>query len=262
TKYCLSETNDAGLCTWSNTAPTEYIFSSEGSKTLYIFVRDAASNISASASASTTIVLTTPSPVSAQDSNSAISAIRIKIGNELQKVKDKIISWKKVFKLQGSDDSLANGQVAIYQDGKKIKSVDVDSDGEWSKSLKLADGFSGIIKLKYFDQFDSELDSDKFKLQIDTRKPVFNQPFPATLTKGRTDRIYFDATDDNLNYYKVKLLDSQNHIQKNWRQQKEAEYYVPADVPNGSYTLIVRVYDKAGNYQEEQTLLKIVQSWR
>ena len=260
TEYCLTETNDASTCSWDTFAHTTYTFSSEGSKTLYAFAKDAASNVSTSRSATTTIALATPNPTPTPNTNSksVISAIKIKIGDELQKVKNKIISWEKSFKLQGNSDSLANGQVKIYQGSKKIKTVDVGSDGKWSKNLQLDDGFSGTIKLKYFNQSGNELNSDKFKLQIDTQKPTFDQPFPISLTKGRPDRIYFDATDDNLRYYKVKLLDAQGHIQKNWRQQNEAEYYVPVDVPNGNYIFIARAYDKAGNYAEEQTELKVV----
>ena len=57
TGYCLSETNSASGCSWTSTAPTTYVFSSSGSHTLYAFSKDAAGNISSSASASITITL-------------------------------------------------------------------------------------------------------------------------------------------------------------------------------------------------------------
>ncbi len=53
--YCLSETSDSSGCTWSTTVPTSYTFTSIGSKTLYAWAKDAAGNISASASATSTV---------------------------------------------------------------------------------------------------------------------------------------------------------------------------------------------------------------
>lgn len=58
TKYLLNESattptlTDAG---WSTTVPTSYTFTTSGSKTLYAWVRDAAGNISSSASDNTTV---------------------------------------------------------------------------------------------------------------------------------------------------------------------------------------------------------------
>ncbi len=66
TGYKLAETSAAPLAGdggWTSSAPVEYTFSSEGTKTLYAWVKDAAGNISASASKTITINLqdeTTP----------------------------------------------------------------------------------------------------------------------------------------------------------------------------------------------------------
>lgn len=58
TGYCLSETDSSDGCTWKANAPSTYTFASDGVKTLYAFARDAAGNISSSASATINIQTT------------------------------------------------------------------------------------------------------------------------------------------------------------------------------------------------------------
>ena len=55
TGYCLKETAGSTDCTWSLTAPTSYAFNSEGSKTLYAWVKDAAGIVSNPSTATITI---------------------------------------------------------------------------------------------------------------------------------------------------------------------------------------------------------------
>ncbi|MEJ2697072.1 MAG: carboxypeptidase regulatory-like domain-containing protein [Candidatus Sulfobium sp.] len=52
-----SRTPSAGAEGWTQTAPSSFIFSSEGTKTLYAWARDAAGNVSTSKSATVTITL-------------------------------------------------------------------------------------------------------------------------------------------------------------------------------------------------------------
>jgi len=62
TGYLLTESAtspDADDPEWSETAPTEYVFSSEGTKNLYAWAKDASGNISSSLSDSVTITLPT-----------------------------------------------------------------------------------------------------------------------------------------------------------------------------------------------------------
>ncbi|MCE5265679.1 MAG: hypothetical protein LLG97_19395 [Deltaproteobacteria bacterium] len=58
TGYCLAETNDSAGCSWEGSAPASYTFGAYGSKTLYAFAKDAADNVSDSAS--DTVVITEP----------------------------------------------------------------------------------------------------------------------------------------------------------------------------------------------------------
>lgn len=57
TGYCLAESNSNSDCSWTSIVPSSYTFKSTGEKTLYAFVSDSDGNISASVSASTTIVI-------------------------------------------------------------------------------------------------------------------------------------------------------------------------------------------------------------
>ncbi len=57
TGYCLVETNNSAGCSWGGSAPSTYVFSTQGTKTLYAFAKDAAGNISDSLNDSVTIVL-------------------------------------------------------------------------------------------------------------------------------------------------------------------------------------------------------------
>lgn len=53
--YCLTETNSSSGCAWVATVPTGYTFTTSGIKTLYAWAKDAAGNISASVSATSTV---------------------------------------------------------------------------------------------------------------------------------------------------------------------------------------------------------------
>ena len=64
TGYLLTESSSAPLASdggWSGTAPTSYTFSTQGSKTLYAWAKDAAGNVSTSMSAGVTVDTTSPS---------------------------------------------------------------------------------------------------------------------------------------------------------------------------------------------------------
>jgi DNA-binding beta-propeller fold protein YncE len=66
TGYLLTESSTPDADSWSSTPPASFTFASAGSKRLYAFVRDAASNISPSRSATTT-VSGLPAPWQKQD---------------------------------------------------------------------------------------------------------------------------------------------------------------------------------------------------
>jgi hypothetical protein len=60
TGYCLSEVYSSVGCSWAGSAPVEYIFASEGNKTLYAYAKDAAGNISSSVNNNDSVNITLP----------------------------------------------------------------------------------------------------------------------------------------------------------------------------------------------------------
>jgi hypothetical protein len=77
TSWCLTETDSATSCSWNASLPTSYTFSGAyGSRTLYAFTKDTAGNISASKTASTTLLqsgfaVSTPAAVALVQGESA-----------------------------------------------------------------------------------------------------------------------------------------------------------------------------------------------
>ncbi|MFA6183597.1 MAG: hypothetical protein WC682_00670 [Parcubacteria group bacterium] len=187
-----------------------------------------------------------------------IGVIKIEINKKNIQFKKTIYAWKKNIKIKGTKDTLVNGTIKIYKKSKLWKTIKVGTSGTWSKILKFKENFSGLIKIKRYDKNDNLISTNKAKLKIDTKKPIFNQPFPPILTKKRSDKVTFDATDDNLSHYRIRLLNNQGQVQNNWWQQNKDFYIAPKDIPNGVYILIIRAYDKAGNYTEERTTLKLI----
>lgn len=183
-----------------------------------------------------------------------LEKIEIKIGRTLNAFEDTIHIAKNRFKLKGSDSQLANGTVKIYKKGKRIETIDVGSDGEWSKSLRLKDNFSGWLKIKQYDQSGALLATDKAKIKVDTENPEFKEALLEKILLGRNDKIRFTATDagSGIDYYRVKLAGV-----RGWKRQADDFYLIPKAVPDGTYDLFLRAYDKAGNYVEEKTVLNI-----
>jgi len=192
--------------------------------------------------------------IAPEENNISLSSIKVKIGREINKFKDTIRSAEKKIKLKSEDSNLANGTVEIFKNDKKIETVNVDISGAWNYLLKLKDEFSGWIKVRQYDAYGTLLSSDKAKIKVDTEDPKFAHSLPENITLGRNGQVKFTATDEDsgIDYYKVKLTDV-----RDWRQQNEDYYQIPENVPNGTYDLFIRAYDRAGNYAEEETIVNV-----
>jgi len=162
-------------------------------------------------------------------------------------------------KLKGQDETIADGTVKIYKEGKKYATVDVDSDGNWSKKMTFNHNKTYTLKLKFYDQYGTLRDTKEYDVKVDTEKPIFTDPFPETLTIQKEQPINFPATDEDtgVDYYKIKLLDQNGHILRAWREQEKSAYFIPEEAFSQATTIIVRAYDKAGNYAEEEANLQI-----
>ena len=135
-KYLLNEsasTPSVSDSNWASSAPANYVFSTEGSKTLYAWAKDASGNISASLSA--TVIITLSVAPSQSVSGQAASG----------GVQPTVVSF--------SGRAYPNGKIRIYR-RSLIESVfkndylpnfdiDIDSDGNFNKT------FTGLLQSNY-----------------------------------------------------------------------------------------------------------------
>lgn len=202
--------------------------------------------------------------IAAQEDEISINDAILKEDNDSRELKDdkKIFYDQKKTRIKGEDFSIANGTVKIYKEGKRIATADVDSDGEWSKKITFGHNKTYTLKLKFYDEYGTLKDTKEYDLKIDTENPVFTDPFPVSKSIGRRDKITFTASDDDsgIDLYKVKLLDKNGHITRSWRSQNKDFYNIPEAVENGVYIFLVRAYDKAGNYAEQQIKISVAKN--
>ncbi len=199
--------------------------------------------------------------IAAQEDETDINDVKLKKDNTSKKLNDdkKIYYDQKETRFKGEDFTIADGTVKIYKEGKKITTVDVEGDGKWSKKITFGHNKNYTLKLKFYDQYGTLKDTKEYAIKIDTENPVFEKPFSVSQSIARNDQIIFTATDDDsgLDGYKVKLMDENGRIVRSWRNQDGDWYKIPEAIENGTHILIVRAYDKAGNYAEEQTVLNV-----
>jgi hypothetical protein len=186
-----------------------------------------------------------------ENTSISLENIKIKINREANKFKDKIYSWKNKFKLKNQDSALANGQVKIYRNNKKVATINVDEHGFWSKLLKFRDDFSGTLKIRQYDQYGTLVSSQKEKIEVDTEKPVFTL-FPKLFqTVIRGTQIHYQATDNQeIKKYKITLG---GYI----KNTTSAYYEIPQNMPTGLQLLIIKVTDTAGNATTQKTWVRV-----
>ena len=187
------------------------------------------------------------------DSNATpIEKIKISIGRTINKFKDTIHIKKNKFKLKQTDSSLANGQVKIYKGNKLWKTITIDAEGAWSKVLKLKDKFSGWLKIKQYDQYGTQVSSNKAKIKLDKEKPVFTKFITPYFTISKGNRLYWEAQDnEKIDNFKIYF----NGYTKN---NNKAFYDIPKETKNGLYTIRVKASDQAGNIETKQTWVRVV----
>ncbi|MFH0969558.1 MAG: hypothetical protein V1804_03570, partial [Patescibacteria group bacterium] len=143
----------------------------------------------------------------------------------------------------------------IYSDGKRIKTIDIDSTGFWSYLLKLKDGANKNLKLKFFDQYGTLINTEKAKVQIDTEDPAFitfppdNKAVYLNYQREENRTLIFQAKDNQkIDKYKIEFNGKINtkKVNKN-SQDKIQSFLVPKDTPKGIYPFKATAYDEAGN---------------
>ncbi|MEI7426114.1 MAG: hypothetical protein WCK16_04300, partial [Candidatus Moraniibacteriota bacterium] len=188
-------TNETATCKYATTQNTDYHSMLEFNSTnninheilitnlnsgqtynYYIKCQDNAENISSEENLTFQIA--------PEEQKTSLNSIKIKIDRQINKFKDTIRINKNKFKLKQKDDSLANGEVKIYKNNSLWKTIQIDADGAWSKTLKLADDTTKTIKLKFYDTFGTLMGTKKAKVKVEAEKQK-TKTIPAKLTSSR-----------------------------------------------------------------------------
>jgi len=228
--------------------------------TLKYFAKDYNSNSESVNSKTYTIDTTAP------DNNS--NDLELKTDNKKDDInieKTQYIDQNKP-QLNGENPEAANGTISIYKKKKSggkdfLGSSDIDEDGNWSYHLpKQKKSKTVTYYIKTTDEAGNESGYSKgIKFYLDTTDPVFaNDHQSSTNITNGNQTINFEATDNETEvvYYKLELIQN-NKVIKSWRRQHSTFYIVPEDVKPGSYTLIIRAYDKAGNKGEKMITVNV-----
>jgi peptidoglycan/xylan/chitin deacetylase (PgdA/CDA1 family) len=248
----------ADMITFTTTGTTAHSTAATGltpgDHTYYAICRDTVGN-------DTDYTLTFEIAQRENDTGTSDAKLKTDENNETLDEDKKIYFDEDEGRLKGQDETIANGTVKIYKEGKKYTTVDVDSDGNWSKKLKFGHDKTYTLKLKFYDQYGTLRDEKEYDVKVDTEKPKFTNPFSKTLTIQKDDKINFEATDDTgVDYYKIQILDNQGHVVRAWKKQIKSFYFIPESILDQADIIMVRAYDKAGNYVEEKTILNIAEN--
>lgn len=214
------------------------------SYTYYAICRDSNSNES-------TYTLTFE--IAPEELKEDISSPIIKTSQGKEKMKDSTIySGKKEIKLQGEDIKLANGTIKIYRNSKHIETIEVDTNGKWSKKIELDKDFSGYLKIKQYNQYGTLVSERKTKVKVDNEDPIITI-FPKNqtpVTRGKTN-LNFLATDNN------KVTEYKIYLGGNIYKTKTNSFLIPAKTNSGLQYLRIRAYDKAGNSSYKETFILV-----
>ncbi len=190
--------------------------------------------------------------IAPEEQKISLNSIKIKIDRETNKFKDKIYAKEKKLKLQGQDFNLANGQIKIYKNNKLWKTIQVDAQGAWSKLLKFKDNFLGSLKIRQYDQYGTQLASQKEKIKIDAEKPKIFTASPLYIKHHGSILAWTANDNDQIDYYKVSIA---GRIIKT----KQPKFIIPVYAPKGSQMITISAYDRAGNKTSVQA--RLVVSW-
>lgn len=190
----------------------------------------------------------TDDPTSA---TTTLERVKIKFNKTINKFKDTLRITEKKFKLKSQDDALSNGQVKVYKGSKLWKTISVDANGAWSKTLKLANDTSKKVKVLFYDSIGNLLGKQTAKIKVDTEKPKFTKFITPFYSIKKGDTLYWEAEDNQeIKKYKITFNGKTKNV-------KKARFTVPVATPNGTYSITVKAYDKAGNTASKKGWVRV-----
>jgi len=101
-----------------------------------------------------------------------------------------------------------------------------------------------------------------FKVMIDTTSPLSFKPYsePFSLTVGDNLLIYFSTSDllAGIDHYKVRIADltDPEHITLSGWIRQDSPFRISTK-NKGIFSVIIRAFDKAGNFQEEKIQVRV-----
>ena len=106
-------------------------------------------------------------------------------------------------------------------------------------------------QLKYYNSSGTEIGhSSTYSFYIDTEDPVITD-LPLLLNKRPGDILWWKATDNNkIDHYKY-------YFNGKTRETKKDSFIIPTDTPKGTHYLRVRAYDKAGNTDVKNIVVRV-----
>jgi hypothetical protein len=181
----------------------------------------------------------------------SLETVKIIFDRTVNKFKDTIRITENKFKLKQKDHNLANGTVKIYKDGKFVDTISADSNGAWSKTLKLADDASKTIKIFFYDSIGNLLGKQTAKVKVDSEDPEFTSFITPFYSIVRGDTLYWEAKDNQkVEKYKITFNGKVKTV-------KKARFTVPASTIPGTYSIKVKAYDEAGNSVSKSTWVRV-----
>ncbi len=160
---------------------------------------------------------------------------------------------------KGRMKELSNGKVILYIGNKRKKEVDINKKGEWKIKYKAKKGSKKEYKLKFYNKNNNFIDSKKYRIRIDTTKPIIE--IPPFLVKKPGNIIWWYSSDN----YKIKktsiYLDNKkyNFVIHNYSKHEKIrrEVIIPYHIKKGLHKIKIKTYDKAGNKSIKYILVKV-----
>ncbi len=155
-------------------------------------------------------------------------------------------------RLKGKSSVIANGTVKIYKNGDLKKEVSVDSEGKWSAGMKLKKNKSITLKIEYYNQYDTLVETKKKKVEVDDEKPEFVKFIPRLKTVSANDGSLSWETKDNEGIKKYRI-----HLDGYIHSVKTPSFKITAGTPGGVKNIRIEAYDKAGNKSVHESLIRV-----